>query len=61
MGFIWQHPERGRNLLDSGAPFYDTYQTSDERYMAVGAIEPKFYQNLIKGLSLTFVLGTIKL
>ena len=61
MGFIWQHPERGRNLLDSGAPFYDTYQTSDGRYMAVGAIEPKFYQNLIKGLSLKFVLCTIKL
>lgn len=52
IGFIWQHPERGRNLLDSGAPFYDTYQTSDGRFMAVGAIEPKFYQNFIEGLFL---------
>lgn len=52
VGFIWQYPERGRNLLDSGAPFYDTYQTSDGRFMAVGAIEPKFYQNFIEGLFL---------
>lgn len=52
VGLIWQHPERGRNLLDSGAPFYDTYQTSDGRFMAVGAIEPKFYQNFIEGLFL---------
>ena len=35
--------ERGENLLDGGAPFYDTYETSDERFVAVGAIEPKFY------------------
>ena len=56
MGFIWQHPEQGRNLLDSGAPFYDTYQTSDGRFMAVGAIEPKFYQNFIEGLLLLLFL-----
>ncbi|KAL9987370.1 hypothetical protein ACROYT_G001664 [Oculina patagonica] len=52
MGFVWQHSERGRNLLDSGAPFYDTYQTSDGRFMAVGALEPKFYQKFIEGLQL---------
>lgn len=37
-------------MLDSGAPFYDTYQTSDGKYMAVGAIEPQFYRQLLKGL-----------
>uniref|UniRef100_A0A8C6S6S6 Alpha-methylacyl-CoA racemase n=1 Tax=Neogobius melanostomus TaxID=47308 RepID=A0A8C6S6S6_9GOBI len=42
----------GQNLLDSGAPFYDTYQTSDGKYMAVGAIEPQFYKELLKGLEL---------
>ncbi len=45
--------ERGTNLLDSGAHFYDVYETSDEKYMAVGAIEPQFYAELIKGLGLT--------
>lgn len=37
-------------MLDSGAPFYDTYETSDGKYMAVGAIEPQFYRELIKGV-----------
>lgn len=37
-------------MLDSGAPFYDTYQTSDGKYMAVGAIEPQFYRQLLKGV-----------
>jgi alpha-methylacyl-CoA racemase len=35
--------ERGANLLDTGAPFYDVYQTADGRHMAVGALEPQFY------------------
>jgi alpha-methylacyl-CoA racemase len=35
--------ERGVNLLDSGAPFYDVYATADGRHMAVGALEPQFY------------------
>ncbi|XP_053333799.1 alpha-methylacyl-CoA racemase [Clarias gariepinus] len=48
---LWNRP-RGENLLDSGAPFYDTYQTSDGKYMAVGAIEPQFYDQLIHGLGL---------
>jgi alpha-methylacyl-CoA racemase len=42
--------ERGSNLLDSGAPFYDVYETSDGRHMAVGAIEPQFYAELLDGL-----------
>jgi alpha-methylacyl-CoA racemase len=44
--------ERGTNILDSGAPFYDTYETADGGYMAVGAIEPQFYRTLLEGLGL---------
>jgi alpha-methylacyl-CoA racemase len=36
--------ERGVNLLDTGAPFYDVYETADGRHMAVGALEPQFYR-----------------
>jgi alpha-methylacyl-CoA racemase len=39
--------ERGSNLLDGGAPFYDTYRTADDKYMAVGALEPQFYAELL--------------
>ena len=35
--------ERGVNLLDSGAPFYDAYRTADDRWLAVGCLEPKFF------------------
>ena len=34
---------RGTNLLDSGAPVYDVYETSDGRWMSVGPLEPQFY------------------
>jgi alpha-methylacyl-CoA racemase len=40
--------ERGINLLDSGAPYYDTYETADGRYISVGSIEPQFYALLLK-------------
>ena len=43
---------RGANLLDSGAPWYDTYATRDGKYVAVGAIEPKFYAALLQRLGL---------
>ncbi|MGH0187986.1 UNVERIFIED_CONTAM: hypothetical protein FKN15_027469 [Acipenser sinensis] len=45
---LWNR-SRGENMLDSGAPFYETYKTADGKYMAVGAIEPQFYEELIKG------------
>ena len=48
----WQD-ERGVNLLDSGAPFYEVYETADGRYLAVGAIEPPFFAALIEGLGFT--------
>jgi len=35
--------KRGTNLLDGGAPFYDTYETSDGKYVSLGSIEPQFY------------------
>src|SRR5215468_524844 len=44
--------ERGTNLLDGGAPFYETYRTKDGQYMSVGAIEPQFYAALLQGLGL---------
>ena len=39
-------------MLDTGAPFYEVYETADGQYFAVGAIEPKFYAELLKGLGL---------
>ena len=44
--------ERGTNLLDSGAPFYDVYETADRRWVAVGAIEAPFFAALLAGLEL---------
>ncbi|GLY24311.1 CoA transferase [Micromonospora sp. NBRC 101691] len=44
---MWQDP-RGVNLLDGGAPFYDTYECADGRYVAVGALEPRFYDELVR-------------
>ncbi|MBB4684903.1 CaiB/BaiF CoA transferase family protein [Amycolatopsis jiangsuensis] len=44
--------ERGQNLLDGGAPFYDTYETADGEYVAVGAIEMRFWADLVKVLDL---------
>ncbi|MEU6008363.1 CaiB/BaiF CoA-transferase family protein [Streptomyces sp. NPDC047453] len=40
------------NLIDSGAPFYDTYPCADGRHIAVGALEPQFYAQLLEGLAL---------
>jgi alpha-methylacyl-CoA racemase len=47
----WQD-QRGSNSLDSGAPYYDTYETRDGRYVAIGANEPKFYAVLLERLGL---------
>jgi alpha-methylacyl-CoA racemase len=44
--------QRESFMLDGGAPFYQTYETSDGQYMAVGSIEPQFYALLLKGLGL---------
>lgn len=42
----WQD-RRGANLLDGGCPFYGTYETADGQYMAVGALEPQFYDTFM--------------
>ena len=44
--------ERGSNVLDTGAPWYDVYETADGKFMSVGAIEQKFYAELLTGLGL---------
>lgn len=44
--------ERGVNLLDGGMPFYDVYETADARHMAVGPLEPQFYDELVERLEL---------
>jgi alpha-methylacyl-CoA racemase len=43
---------RGGNLLDTGAPFYDVYETADGGHMAVGALEPKFFAEFVRLLGL---------
>jgi alpha-methylacyl-CoA racemase len=45
--------ERGTNRLDSGAHFYDVYETADGRYVSIGSIEPQFYAELRRVLGLT--------
>ena len=44
--------ERGRNLLDTGAHFYDTYECADGRYVSLGAIEPQFYAEFRRVMAL---------
>ncbi|MEU7665652.1 CaiB/BaiF CoA-transferase family protein [Streptomyces lincolnensis] len=48
----WQD-RRAANLLDGGCPYYGTYETADGRYMAVGALEPRFYDEFVTLLGLT--------
>ncbi|MDQ1375020.1 MAG: alpha-methylacyl-CoA racemase [Actinomycetota bacterium] len=44
---IWQD-ERGTNLLDTGAHFYEVYETADNKFVSIGSIEPQFYAQLLK-------------
>ena len=44
---VWAD-ERGTNLLDTGAHFYDVYETSDGKYVSIGSIEPQFYAQLLE-------------
>jgi alpha-methylacyl-CoA racemase len=48
---IWK-TERGSNAVDGGSPYYTTYKTSDGKYMAVGAVEKRFYGELLEKLGL---------
>jgi alpha-methylacyl-CoA racemase len=49
---LWRE-ERGTNMLDGGAPYYDVYETSDGCHVAIGAIEPKFYAELLRRTGLS--------
>ncbi len=49
---LWQE-SLGSNLLDTGAPFYDTYETSDGKFISLGSLEPQFYAELIERLGLS--------
>ncbi len=44
---LWSD-ERGVNILDSGAPFYDVYRTRDEKWLAIACLEPKFFAEFIR-------------
>jgi alpha-methylacyl-CoA racemase len=44
---IWNN-ERGDNILDTGAHYYDVYETRDGKYVSIGAIEAKFYEELLR-------------
>ncbi|MGY0500282.1 CaiB/BaiF CoA transferase family protein [Nocardia sp. FBN12] len=50
-GGMWPNP-RGENMLDGAAPFYDTYETADGKFMAVGCVEPQFYAELLDKLEI---------
>jgi alpha-methylacyl-CoA racemase len=44
----WWTPERGTNMLDTGAHFYDVYETKDGKYVSIGSIERQFYAELLE-------------
>ena len=48
---LWSQ-QRGTNVLDGGAAFYDTYECADGRFVAVGCVEPQFYAQLLAGLGI---------
>ena len=58
-GGLWPNP-RGRNFLDGGAPFYRCYRCANGKFVAVGAIEPKFYRAFLQGLGLDIAGGLSK-
>jgi alpha-methylacyl-CoA racemase len=48
----WDVQRRGANLLDGGAPFYDTYATADGKHLSVGCLEPKFFAEFAQRIDL---------
>ena len=49
--------QRGTNMLDTGTPFYDVFETSDGQWMSVGPLEPQFFGALVEGLGLSEAPG----
>ena len=52
--------KRGENILDSGAPWYNVYETRDGKYVSIGSIETRFFEELIQRQKLAGVLGAIR-
>ncbi|MEL7312221.1 MAG: CaiB/BaiF CoA-transferase family protein [Pseudomonadota bacterium] len=52
---LWQS-ERNANLLDGAAPFYDVYETADDKYISIGSIEPQFFRLLLELLEMDTAL-----
>jgi alpha-methylacyl-CoA racemase len=48
---FWED-ERGVNVLDTGAPFYDTYETADGKFVSLGSLEPQFYAEMLQRLGI---------
>ncbi|MBP6898847.1 MAG: CoA transferase [Burkholderiaceae bacterium] len=48
----WDASQRQANILDGGAPFYDTYETADGKWVSIGPIEPKFFAELVERIGL---------
>src|ERR1700730_13965656 len=48
---VWDE-RLGENVLDTGAPFYDTYETADGKFVALGSLEPQFYAELLQRLGI---------
>jgi alpha-methylacyl-CoA racemase len=57
---LWDFSQRAVNILDGGAFFYDTYETADGKYVAVGAIEPQFFATLVERAGLDPTIFTVK-
>jgi alpha-methylacyl-CoA racemase len=55
---MWNSATRQSNTLDGGAPYYRVYRTADDRHMAVGPLEPKFYAALVQNLEVSVDLGS---
>jgi alpha-methylacyl-CoA racemase len=49
---VFDEENLGGNVLDTGAPFYDTYETADGKFVSVGALEPQFFAELVERLGL---------
>jgi len=49
---IWNVDNKGTNIFDGGSPFYQVYETKDNKYISVGSLEPQFYQLLMDKLNL---------
>jgi len=49
---IWNVDKKGTNIFDGGSPFYQVYETKDNKYISVGSLEPQFYELLMDKLNL---------